>query len=397
VSLPSGRRRRPASWCRCPAWPGPTPDRGRGPRRGPERHTACNCGTCRYLVVLADAGTFHRAAGRLFIAQPTLSQQIRRLEEIVGTPLLRRRRDGLQLTAAGRVLLDASRTALVQVDQAVSRTRQEARPGRPRLRVVLPWRLEEPLAVAAAARLQKAAAAAQVDVAWLEMPLDAEFSLLGTRRADAGLGWLTTNPETLPAALEAMVTGEFEPEVWIPGRAPGGLRRRHQPGRTGQPAGHPRAAPRRARDLRRVDLGDADSQPPVRLHRPAVALPAAGDPGLRRHRQPAHRDTDQPGYRRRRPARVGPATGPGRGQRHGPGQPPAPPADRLGGPRLARRPAPGTVSPTKVYSGCPKETLPSGGPDAASWSLALAVAADIVDSIGCQSQSRMKAEWTLAG
>ena len=215
MRLPSGRRRRPASWCRCPAWPGPTPDRGRGPRRGPERRTACNSGTCRYLVVLADAGTFHRAAGRLFIAQPTLSQQIRRLEEIVGTPLLRRRRDGLQLTAAGRVLLDASRTALAQVDQAVSRTRQEAGPGRPRLRVVLPWRPPESLAVAAAARLQKAAAAAQVDVAWLVMPLDAEFSLLGTRRADAGLGWLTTSPETLPAALEAMVAGEFEPEVWI--------------------------------------------------------------------------------------------------------------------------------------------------------------------------------------
>jgi len=171
-------------------------------------------------VVLADAGTFHRAAGRLFIAQPTLSQQIRRLEEIVGTPLLRRRRDGLQLTAAGRVLLDASRTALAQVDQAVSRTRQEAGPGRPRLRVVLPWRPPESLAVAAAARLQKAAAAAQVDVAWLEMPLDAEFSLLGTRRADAGLGWLTTSPETLPAPLEAMVKGEFEPEVWIPAAHP---------------------------------------------------------------------------------------------------------------------------------------------------------------------------------
>jgi DNA-binding transcriptional LysR family regulator len=195
---------------------------GRGPRRGPERRKGPQLRHLRYLVVLADAGIFHRAADRLFIAQPTLSQQIRRLEEIVGTPLLRRR-DGLQLTAADHVLLDASRTALVQVDQAVSRTRQEAGPGRPRLRVVLPWRLEESLAVAAAARLQKAAAAAQVDVAWLEIPLDAEFSLLGTRRADAGLGWLTTSPETLPAALEAMITGEFEPEVWIPAAHDGAI------------------------------------------------------------------------------------------------------------------------------------------------------------------------------
>src|ERR1700756_492265 len=55
----------------------------------------------RYFVALADAGSFTHAAERIFIAQPTLSQQIRRLEQIVGTPLLHRRRGGLQLTTAG--------------------------------------------------------------------------------------------------------------------------------------------------------------------------------------------------------------------------------------------------------------------------------------------------------
>jgi hypothetical protein len=72
------------------------------------------------------------------------------------------------------------------------------------------------MAVAAAAALRAAAVAAEVDVAWLEAWLDAEFSLVGTRRADAGLGWLTAGPETLPAPLDAMVLGEFEPEVWVP-------------------------------------------------------------------------------------------------------------------------------------------------------------------------------------
>jgi Bacterial regulatory helix-turn-helix protein, lysR family len=43
----------------------------------------------RYFVALADAGSFTHAAERMFIAQPTLSQQIRRLEEIVGTQLIR--------------------------------------------------------------------------------------------------------------------------------------------------------------------------------------------------------------------------------------------------------------------------------------------------------------------
>jgi DNA-binding transcriptional LysR family regulator len=170
----------------------------------------------RYFVALADAGSFTHAAQRIFIAQPTLSQQIRRLEEILGTPLLQRRREGLRLTAAGHVLLDASRNVLALLDHEVSRTRQAAGLGRQRLRIAIPPHLPESMAVAAAARLQMAAAAAEVDVAWLETALDAEFSLVATRRADAGLGWLTAGPETLPAPLDAMVLGEFEPEVWVP-------------------------------------------------------------------------------------------------------------------------------------------------------------------------------------
>jgi DNA-binding transcriptional LysR family regulator len=48
----------------------------------------------------------------LFIAQPTLSQQIRRLEEMVGAPLLQRRREGVRLTRAGAVLLEECRATL---------------------------------------------------------------------------------------------------------------------------------------------------------------------------------------------------------------------------------------------------------------------------------------------
>jgi len=170
----------------------------------------------RYLVALADAGSFTQAAERVFITQSTLSQQIRRLEEFVGAPLLQRRREGLRLTPAGSVLLDASRTVLSLVDHEVSRTRQAAGLGRPRLRMVIPPGLPESVAVPAAARLRAAAAAAQVDVVWLEAALDAEFSLIGTCRADAGLGWLTAGPQALPAPLDAMIVGQFEPQVWIP-------------------------------------------------------------------------------------------------------------------------------------------------------------------------------------
>jgi len=92
----------------------------------------------RYFAAVAEAGTFTHAAERLFIAQPTLSQQVLRLEQLVGTRLLHRRRDGVALTAAGTVLLDAARDVLSLVDHGVSRTRQAAGLGRLRLRVVMP-------------------------------------------------------------------------------------------------------------------------------------------------------------------------------------------------------------------------------------------------------------------
>jgi DNA-binding transcriptional LysR family regulator len=170
----------------------------------------------RYFAVVADAGTFTRAAERLFIAQPTLSQQIQRLEQTVGTPLLHRRRDGVRLTAAGTVLLEAARNVLSAVDRAVSQTRQAAGLGRPRLRFVLSADLPDSLAVRVTSRLRSAAEAAEVAITWLETPVDAEFSLIRERRADAGLGWLTTPADALPAPLEAMTLGQFEPEAWIP-------------------------------------------------------------------------------------------------------------------------------------------------------------------------------------
>ena len=159
----------------------------------------------------------------MFIAQPTLSQQIRRLEEIVGAPLLQRRREGLRLTAAGAVLLDAARAVLSLVDQEVNRARQAAGLGRQRLHVAVPQRLPDALAVAATSAL-RAAAGDDVELVWMETALDAAFSPIRERRADVGLGWLTVRPEALPAPLEAMSLGEFEPDAWLPRQHPAAAR-----------------------------------------------------------------------------------------------------------------------------------------------------------------------------
>ena len=69
-------------------------------------------------------------------------------------------------------------------------------------------------------RLRSAADAAGAVITWLETALDAEFSPIRQRRADAGLGWLTASPDALPAPLEAMSLERFEPDVWIPSAHP---------------------------------------------------------------------------------------------------------------------------------------------------------------------------------
>ena len=194
-----------------------TPARTQAPQGLELRHL-------RYFAAVAEAGTFTRAAERLFIAQPTLSQQIRQLEQFVGTLLLHRRRDGVALTAAGAVLLEAARDVLSLVDHGISQTRQAAGLGRPRLRVALPVDLPDCLAVQTASRLRSAADSAQVAITWMDTPLDAEFSPIREHRADAGLGWLTASPDTLPAPLDAMTLGQFEPEVWIPRSHPAARR-----------------------------------------------------------------------------------------------------------------------------------------------------------------------------
>jgi LysR family hydrogen peroxide-inducible transcriptional activator len=72
----------------------------------------------RYFVAVADEGSFSRAAAKVRVAQPSLSQQIRKLEAEVGQPLFDRLPRSVVLTEAGRCLMDYARQILASINDA---------------------------------------------------------------------------------------------------------------------------------------------------------------------------------------------------------------------------------------------------------------------------------------
>ena len=81
----------------------------------------------RYFVAVAEELHFGRAAARLGMAQPPLTQQIQKLERALGYRVLDRRARKTTLTEAGMVLLSEARRILTEVDQAIDHTRRAGR------------------------------------------------------------------------------------------------------------------------------------------------------------------------------------------------------------------------------------------------------------------------------
>ncbi|MBE9192331.1 LysR family transcriptional regulator [Gloeocapsopsis crepidinum LEGE 06123] len=81
----------------------------------------------RYFITVAEELNFSRAAERLHIAQPPLSQQIRDLEIELGVKLFERTKRRVELTTPGKVFLEKSRLALQQVEQAVIAVQKASR------------------------------------------------------------------------------------------------------------------------------------------------------------------------------------------------------------------------------------------------------------------------------
>ncbi len=89
----------------------------------------------RYFITVAEELNFSKAALRLFTAQPSLSQQIKDLEEDVGVRLLNRTKRKVELTEEGAVFLEQARLTLAQADKAVAMARQVSKAKQQMLRI----------------------------------------------------------------------------------------------------------------------------------------------------------------------------------------------------------------------------------------------------------------------
>ncbi|HEX3860725.1 MAG TPA: LysR family transcriptional regulator [Stellaceae bacterium] len=147
----------------------------------------------RYFVAVAEEGHVTRAAERLGIQQPPLSQQIRALERELDVVLLRRKPRGVELTSAGKALLDDARAILARAEAAIATTRQAARGESGRIglgftssasfqpfvpRVIRAFRERHPLVALAleesgTVELVEALRREQIDVAFVRSPVAA--------------------------------------------------------------------------------------------------------------------------------------------------------------------------------------------------------------------------------
>jgi len=91
-----------------------------------------------WLGMLAASGSFTAAARRLGVSKAAMSQRISALEQAAGVPLVRRTTRSMQLTEAGRELVDATRGAFEQIELGLANAKDLARAPRGLLRVTAP-------------------------------------------------------------------------------------------------------------------------------------------------------------------------------------------------------------------------------------------------------------------
>jgi LysR family hydrogen peroxide-inducible transcriptional activator len=91
----------------------------------------------KYLVALADTGHFGKAAERTFVSQPTLSAQLKKLEDYLGVKLVERQPKNVQLTDVGKQVVIRARRMLDEGDEIIALARNNTDPLAGKLKVAL--------------------------------------------------------------------------------------------------------------------------------------------------------------------------------------------------------------------------------------------------------------------
>jgi LysR family nitrogen assimilation transcriptional regulator len=143
----------------------------------------------KYFTMVAEAKSFTRAAELLRLAQPALSNQMQKLEDELQEQLLIRHSRGIELTDAGRRLLEHARTILHQVDLAREEVRGARNEPEGLVRVGMPRSVSEILAVELI--LAVAAAAPAVSIRIVEHFSESLYALLLERELDIALTYST--------------------------------------------------------------------------------------------------------------------------------------------------------------------------------------------------------------
>jgi LysR family hydrogen peroxide-inducible transcriptional activator len=87
------------------------------------------------LVALADTGHFGKAAERTFVSQPTLSAQLKKLEDYLGVKLVERQPKNVQLTEVGKQVVVRARRMLDEGDEIIALARSNTDPFAGKLKV----------------------------------------------------------------------------------------------------------------------------------------------------------------------------------------------------------------------------------------------------------------------
>ncbi|TDW88518.1 LysR family transcriptional regulator [Kribbella sp. VKM Ac-2566] len=190
----------------------------------------------RYFVGVAEELHFGKAAERLYISTPTLSQQIKQLEREIGTALLIRHSRGVELTPAGQVLLARARETLQAAGLALKDTRRAAGLDEPVLRLGLlngiPGHLPAALEQLATERFPNSTVtlvagtttdqlrmldAGEIDLGLVRTPLTLPPAITSEQLDDEELGVLLTATHPLAAQPELTLDDLTGLElIWIP-------------------------------------------------------------------------------------------------------------------------------------------------------------------------------------